>query len=151
MVETQYLFLLKSINELPNLGIQLSSCYSCYLAITIQHYLLSELLVLMAERKRGHHSGSRRTAEVGNGFELRDPRDVEIERLQQRIQELELQQEDRWSSEQTWETQDEGNPFSYVRGRRDRRGVNRQEEPLRSLGLRVEIPEFVGKSHPDDF
>ncbi|PWA35573.1 reverse transcriptase domain-containing protein [Artemisia annua] len=95
----------------------------------------------MAERKRGHHSGSRRTAEVGNGFEPRDLRDVEIERLQQRIQELELQQE----------TQDEGNPFSYVRGRRDRCGVDRREDPLRSLGLRVEIPEFVGKSHPDDF
>nr|GEX19392.1 receptor protein-tyrosine kinase CEPR1-like [Tanacetum cinerariifolium] len=64
--------------------------------------------------ERGHNSVGRRTAETGNGFESRDPRDVEIERLQQRIQELELQQEDQWSSEQKWETQDEGNPFSYV-------------------------------------
>nr|GEV83512.1 ribosomal protein S3, chloroplastic [Tanacetum cinerariifolium] len=108
------------------------------------------LLVLMAKRKCGHHSVNRRTAEVGNGFDPRDPRDVEIERLQQRIHELELQHEDQWSSKHTWD-QDEGNPFSYVRGRRDRHGVDRQEDPLRSLGLRVEIPEFVSKSHPDDF
>nr|GEV61178.1 hypothetical protein [Tanacetum cinerariifolium] len=104
----------------------------------------------MAERKCGHHSVNRRTAEVGNGFDPRDSRDVEIERLQQRIQELELQHEDQWSSKHTWD-QDEGNPFNYVRGRRDRHGVDRQEDPLRSLELRIEIPEFVSKSHPDDF
>ncbi|GKA23917.1 hypothetical protein Tco_0709950 [Tanacetum coccineum] len=31
---------------------------------------------------------------------------------------LNSKQEDQWSSERTWETQDEENPFSYVRGRR---------------------------------
>ncbi|PWA58333.1 reverse transcriptase domain-containing protein [Artemisia annua] len=99
----------------------------------------------MAEpRKRGRPPGNCRTAAVGNE---QDPRDVEIERLQQRIQELELQQEDT-GSEQTWE--DDENPFSYVQGQRGFRGDNRAD-PLRSIGMKVEIPEFAGKAHLDDF
>nr|GFA76478.1 hypothetical protein [Tanacetum cinerariifolium] len=88
---------------------------------------------------------------------VRDPRDVEtIERLQQRIQELEFH---------VW---DDGpkdvNPFSGTKPRyRDRRYHRRRndravdrddryhDDPIRSMGLKIEIPEFTGKVHPNNF
>ena len=103
----------------------------------------------------------------------RDPRDVEmIDRLQQRIQELDLQQLQRESQAEETETEsnvwDDGpedvNPFGGGKPRyRDRRyhprrndyDVDRndryRDDPIRSLGLKIEIPEFTGKVHPDDF
>nr|GEU57520.1 reverse transcriptase domain-containing protein [Tanacetum cinerariifolium] len=95
----------------------------------------------------------------------RDPRDVEtIQRLQQRIQELELQQLQSDSPAEEAETEpnisdDEPmdvNPF----GRKKHRYINRLYQPLRndhdvdrddryrddpnrSLGLKIEIPEFT--------
>ncbi|GJV46680.1 zinc finger, CCHC-type containing protein [Tanacetum coccineum] len=71
-----------------------------------------------------------------------DPHDVEmIERLQQRIQELEFQQ------------------LQYrdhcYHPRRNDRDVDRddryRDDPIRSMGLKIKIPEFTGKAHPDDF
>ncbi|XP_071739767.1 uncharacterized protein [Rutidosis leptorrhynchoides] len=93
----------------------------------------------MAERRyrggpRGYDNG--RYADRGSGV---DPRDAEIERLNKRIAELEVRQHqtyEDYDSEET-ETRDNG------RGYRD--------DPLRTLGIKVKIPEFAGASHPDDF
>ncbi|GJX82445.1 RNA-directed DNA polymerase [Tanacetum coccineum] len=74
-----------------------------------------------------------------------DPSDVETdERLQQRIQELKLQQpqpdlpaEEAETEPNVWDEESvDVNPFG--------RGKH-------SLGLKIEIPEFTGKVHPDDF
>ncbi|GJU89630.1 hypothetical protein Tco_1302053 [Tanacetum coccineum] len=71
-----------------------------------------------------------------------DHHDVEtIERLQQRIQELKLQQ------------------LRYVnrlyQPRHNDHAVDRddryRDDPIRSLGLKIEIPKFTGKVHTDDF
>nr|GFD44553.1 reverse transcriptase domain-containing protein [Tanacetum cinerariifolium] len=40
-----------------------------------------------------HHRQGRRFAAGGNGHDDRDPRDVEIERLRQRVRELKIQHE----------------------------------------------------------
>nr|GEZ49255.1 reverse transcriptase domain-containing protein [Tanacetum cinerariifolium] len=40
-----------------------------------------------------HHRQGRRFAAGGNGHDGRDPRDVEIERLRQRVRDLEIQHE----------------------------------------------------------
>ncbi|XP_021984748.1 uncharacterized protein LOC110880548 [Helianthus annuus] len=86
------------------------------------------------------------------GDPQRDPRDVEeIERLRQRIREMELQHngssEETESNSSVWNelTDDVDNPF----GRRPRRQTH--DDVLRSLGVRVEIPEFHGKAQPDEF
>ncbi|GKD43325.1 hypothetical protein Tco_1267970, partial [Tanacetum coccineum] len=89
--------------------------------------------------------GNRRNAERGNDP---DPRDVEIERFRQRIQELELVQEESTDSDHTWQPYEDENPFG--RYRREVRGGYR-DDPLRGIGMKVEIPEFSGKVHPDDF
>nr|GEW25454.1 RNA-directed DNA polymerase [Tanacetum cinerariifolium] len=98
----------------------------------------------------------------------RDPRDFEtIERLQQRIQELELQQlrpdspeEEAKTKPNVWD--DERVDVNHF-GEENPRYVNRLYQPrrnehvvdrddlIRSLGLKIEIPEFIGKVHPDDF
>nr|GEZ84053.1 reverse transcriptase domain-containing protein [Tanacetum cinerariifolium] len=75
----------------------------------------------------------------------RDLRDVEmIERLQHRIQELELQQlqsdsptEEAETEPSVWEDEPvDVNPFGGKK---------------HSMGLKIEIPEFTGKIHSDDF
>ncbi|GJV17051.1 reverse transcriptase domain-containing protein [Tanacetum coccineum] len=97
-----------------------------------------------------------------------NPRDVEtIKRLQQRIQELELQQlrpdspaEEVKTEPNVWDEESvDVNPF----GGGNPRYVNRlyqphlndhvvdRDDPIRSLGLKIEIPEFTGKVHTDDF
>ncbi|GKE61287.1 hypothetical protein Tco_1511654, partial [Tanacetum coccineum] len=43
-----------------------------------------------------HHRQGRRFAAGGNGHDERDPRDVEIERLRQRVRELEINPFDRY-------------------------------------------------------
>ncbi|GKA09318.1 hypothetical protein Tco_0688649 [Tanacetum coccineum] len=60
-----------------------------------------------------------------DGIDARDLRDIEIEHLQQRVQELVLQQEIMQDSP--------------------------TEEILSNPSMKVEIPKFAGKSHPDDF
>nr|GEY48207.1 reverse transcriptase domain-containing protein [Tanacetum cinerariifolium] len=80
----------------------------------------------------------------------RDPRDSEIERLQQRIRDLEIQREihddETLSNPSDW--YDEENPFGVRR--QNLRGTNR-DDPLRNFRMKIEIPEFVGKAHPDEF
>ncbi|GJS66724.1 hypothetical protein Tco_0681288, partial [Tanacetum coccineum] len=97
----------------------------------------------------------------------RDPRDVEtIKRLQQRIQELELQQlwpdspaEEAKTEPNVWDDESiDVNPFGgekprYVnrlfQPRRNDHAVDRndryRDDPIRSPGLKIEIPEFTGK------
>nr|GFB57079.1 reverse transcriptase domain-containing protein [Tanacetum cinerariifolium] len=85
-----------------------------------------------------------------------DPRDVEeIERLQQRIRELEIQQDDRNEKTESysvvWDDDFDGeeNPF----GRRplpQARPQNR-DNVLRPFGVRVEIRDFAGTAQPDEF
>ncbi|GKD48756.1 hypothetical protein Tco_1277732 [Tanacetum coccineum] len=119
------------------------------------------------------YTRGRKKAEAEPAPPARDPRDVEtIERLQQRLQELELQQLQRDSPVEEADTEpnvwdDEPvdvNPF----GGRKHRYVNRlyhprhndrvvdhddryREDPIRNMGLKIEIPEFTGKVHLDDF
>nr|GEV46227.1 reverse transcriptase domain-containing protein [Tanacetum cinerariifolium] len=103
----------------------------------------------------------------------RDPCDVEtIERLQQRIQELELQQlqpnssaEEARTELNVWDNEPvDVNPFSGKKHRcvnrlyqpcRNDHDVDRddiyRDNPIHSLGLKIKIPEFIGKVHPDDF
>ncbi|GJS12659.1 hypothetical protein Tco_0407131 [Tanacetum coccineum] len=87
-----------------------------------------------------------------------DQRDIEIERLQQRVQELELQQEimhdspteETLSNPSVWNNRDnEFNPFGGAhQGHRDGKF---RDDPLRGIGIKVEILEFADKSHHDDF
>nr|GEZ69401.1 reverse transcriptase domain-containing protein [Tanacetum cinerariifolium] len=93
---------------------------------------------------------ARRTADRGSDVEQRDPHDIEIERLQQRIRDLEIQREihddKTLSNPSDW--YDEENPFGARR--QNLRGTNR-DDPLRNFGMKIEIPEFGGKAHPDEF
>nr|GEY76652.1 RNA-directed DNA polymerase [Tanacetum cinerariifolium] len=103
-------------------------------------------------RPRNTRQGDAPIAPIAN----RDPRDVdEIERLQQWIRELKIQQDDRneetESNSVVWDNDFDGqeNPF----GRRlppQARPQNR-DNVLRSLGVRVEIPDFAGAVQPDEF
>nr|GEZ88752.1 reverse transcriptase domain-containing protein [Tanacetum cinerariifolium] len=93
---------------------------------------------------------ARRTADRGSDVEQRDPRDIEIERLQQRVRDLEIQREihDDVTLSNPSDWYDEENPFGARR--QNLRGTNR-DDPLRNFGMKIEIPEFVGKAHPDEF
>ncbi|GJR05642.1 hypothetical protein Tco_0528626 [Tanacetum coccineum] len=108
----------------------------------------------MVRRGRQTRNSNRRDADRGNDVDQRDPRDVKIERLQQRIRDLEIQQEspnDETESEpHGWDVggDEDHNPFGIFR--QNFRGPNR-EDPLRNMGMKIEIPEFEGKAHPDDF
>ncbi|GKE19793.1 reverse transcriptase domain-containing protein [Tanacetum coccineum] len=111
----------------------------------------------------------RKKVEAAPAPPARDPRDVEtIERLQQRIQELEFQQlqqdssiEEAESESNVWDDGPEDvNPFGGRKPRyrdrryhpcRNNRVVDRDDNPIRSMGLKIEIPDFTGKVHPNDF
>ncbi|XP_076920612.1 uncharacterized protein LOC143581801, partial [Bidens hawaiensis] len=113
----------------------------------------------------------RRTAARGNGEEGRDPRDIEIERLQQRIRELEINPFNRYERQYeetpTGSVLDESDDtetenFFYDQPpptppNRHRRNppppppIPQQTDPLRSLGLRTDLPEFEGRLQPDEF
>ncbi|PWA78542.1 hypothetical protein CTI12_AA213720 [Artemisia annua] len=115
-------------------------------------------------RGRGRGPVTRRGARAmgighpNDDINAHDPRDIEIERLQQRVQELELQQEilqdspaeETLSNPSVWHDGDvEFNPFGGLpKGHRDGKF---RDDPLCGIGMKVEIPEFAGKSHPDDF
>ncbi|KAD2806196.1 hypothetical protein E3N88_39573 [Mikania micrantha] len=95
----------------------------------------------------------RRTADRGNEDTGRDPRDIaEIARLQQRIRDLEFEKEERDEETQTDSIvgdygEDEGNPFGQPRQFRP----NGEYDPLRSMGIKIEIPYFDGRAQPDEF
>lgn len=101
----------------------------------------------------------RRFAAGGNGHEQCDPRDIaEIERLQQRVRELKLNQhnhdhDDRSTTESEIWDDDGDDRFHNYFGHRNHRSipVPPPMDPLRALGIRTEIPEFEGRLEPDDF
>nr|GEV03542.1 RNA-directed DNA polymerase, eukaryota, reverse transcriptase zinc-binding domain protein [Tanacetum cinerariifolium] len=119
------------------------------------------------------YTRGRNKADANPAPPARDPRDVEmIEQLQQWIQELELQRlrpdspaEEAKTEPNVWDAESvDVNPFGgrkhrYVnrlyQPRRDDHAVDREDryrdDPIRSLGLKIEIPKFTGKVHPDDF
>ncbi|KAJ9548942.1 LOW QUALITY PROTEIN: hypothetical protein OSB04_021485 [Centaurea solstitialis] len=107
----------------------------------------------MAHNVRGFRQPPRRDADRGNDDGWRDPRDIaEIARLQQRVRELELQREERREETETdtdvWGDGDGNqNPF----GRRNPRRGQYVADLLRSMGVKVDVPEFDGKAQPDDF
>ncbi|PWA39125.1 reverse transcriptase domain-containing protein [Artemisia annua] len=108
----------------------------------------------MVGRGRQTRNSTRRDADRGNDGSQRDPRDVKIERLQQRIRDLEIQQEmpneETESEPRGWDVGDDEDQNPFGNFRQNFRGPNR-EDPLRNLGMKIEIPEFEGKAHPDDF
>ncbi|GJY97860.1 reverse transcriptase domain-containing protein [Tanacetum coccineum] len=119
------------------------------------------------------YTRGKKKAEAEPAPPARDPLDVKtIKRLQQRIQELKLQQlhpdsptKEAKTEPNVWDNKPvDVNPF----GRRKHRYVNHlyqprhndhvvdrddryRDDPIRSLGLKIEIPEFTGKVHPNDF
>lgn len=115
----------------------------------------------------------RRFAAGGNRYEEGDPRDAEIERLRQRVRELETNTFNRYDERvdsmatnsvvDEYEDGDDGydNLFARRNHRQHQphhrnhrphpRQPQQQVDPLRSLGLRTEIPEFEGKLQPDEF
>ncbi|KAF5814501.1 hypothetical protein HanXRQr2_Chr03g0111741 [Helianthus annuus] len=112
----------------------------------------------MGDRGARMNRHPRRNADRGNEDYRRDPRDIEeIARLQQRVRDLELRRGIR-SDEETetdsviWDKgadrynpfapEDQGNPFA-------RRDPN--PDPLRNLGIKIDVPEFDGKAEPDAF
>ncbi|XP_071704931.1 uncharacterized protein [Rutidosis leptorrhynchoides] len=103
--------------------------------------------------KKMYRGGSYRTSTRRNadrGSEV-DPRDAEIDRLNRRIAELEFNQRggyEDYDSERTNDQWEDINPFAD-RYRSDRRAY--QQDPLRSIGMKVEILEFTGAVHPDEF
>ncbi|GJW59663.1 putative CCCH-type zinc finger family protein [Tanacetum coccineum] len=81
------------------------------------------------------YTRSRKKADAEPTPPARDPRDVEtIERLQQRNQKLKLQQPRPDSPAEEAETEP-----TY------------RDNPIRSRRLKIKIPKFTGKVHPDDF
>nr|GEY42103.1 reverse transcriptase domain-containing protein [Tanacetum cinerariifolium] len=80
-------------------------------------------------RNEDHHRQGRRFAAEGNGHDGRDPRDVEIERLRQRVRELEI------------------NPFDRYKRQYEDTPTNTAVEEYEN----EEIPEFEGRLCPDDF
>jgi len=122
----------------------------------------------MSEYRRDRRQQYRRFAAGGSGTEQRDPRDIEIERLQQRIRELEFDPhqgydrydphagEDPSATESViWNGYDEEDRFHNPFGRPFRRQETTPQpppiDPIRALGIRTEIPEFEGRMQPDDF
>ncbi|GJT01069.1 hypothetical protein Tco_0822238 [Tanacetum coccineum] len=95
----------------------------------------------------------RKKAEGEPAPPARDPHDVEtIERLQQRIQKLKLQQLQHDSP--TKEAESEYRDRRYHLCRTDRavdRDDRYRDDHICSIGLKIEIPEFTCKVHPDDF
>ncbi|KAJ0534568.1 putative nucleotidyltransferase, Ribonuclease H [Helianthus annuus] len=116
----------------------------------------------MSDYRRDRRQIPRRFAAGGSGPDQRDPRDIEIERLNDRIRDLELenqylqQEEDRTVTESViWDDHDREADFHNVFARQHRQPASPTQrqpfDPLRALGLRTEIPEFEGRLQPDDF
>ncbi|GJU60539.1 RNA-directed DNA polymerase [Tanacetum coccineum] len=96
-------------------------------------------------RLQNTHQGGDPAEPVAN----RDPRDIEeIERLQQRIRELELQEDERnketESNSVVWDDGFDGEENPFCRRPPPQARSQNRGDILRSLGVRVEIPEFTG-------
>ncbi|GJV35732.1 reverse transcriptase domain-containing protein [Tanacetum coccineum] len=122
----------------------------------------------MSARGRDHRRQQPRNTAAGtSGHATRDPRDVEIERLRERIRELEINPFNRYERQfedtpirsDVDETEEDdfenyfhdSPPQTPPRHHRQPPAPHHPTDPLRSLGIRTEIPEFDGKLHPDDF
>ncbi|GJT11497.1 transposon ty3-I gag-pol polyprotein [Tanacetum coccineum] len=107
-------------------------------AVVLQMYSLGQIQPayqvssgnLKMSGNEDHHRQGRRFAVGGNGHDGRDPRDVEIERLRQRVP----------SS-----TPADPSPTTPSAT------APPQADPICSLGIRTKIPEFEGRLCPDDF
>ncbi|GJS37927.1 hypothetical protein Tco_0536309 [Tanacetum coccineum] len=103
----------------------------------------------MSARGRDHRRQQpRNTAARTSGHATRDPRDVEIERLRKRIREL--------AKSILLIVMNEKiilmiRHHKHLHDTRQPPAPHHPTDPLRSLGIRTEIPEFDGKLHPDDF
>ncbi|XP_076897913.1 uncharacterized protein LOC143551338 [Bidens hawaiensis] len=108
----------------------------------------------------------RRFVAGGSDLDQHDPKDIEIERLQDRIRDLEFENEflqradQRDEEERTvtdsvgWDGYDHQDDFHNVFARQPRRTASPPRtpvDPLRPIGLRKEIPEFEGRLHAGDF
>ncbi|GJW89723.1 hypothetical protein Tco_0167276 [Tanacetum coccineum] len=93
-------------------------------------------------RDRRHHD--RRYAARGNGNEHRDPHDIaEIERLQERIRELELNQFNRYEGSTTDSVVREHTHDGFHNNfARRHPNCEPATDPLRTLGIRTDLPEF---------
>ncbi|GJX88021.1 RNA-directed DNA polymerase [Tanacetum coccineum] len=120
----------------------------------------------MSAPRRDRLHQHRRFAAGGNGNDERDPRDVEIERLRERIRELEINPFNRYekqyeetpnesilneSDETEFEIFFHDQPPRTPPVRHRRNSPPPPTDPLRSLGLRTDIPEFEGRLQPDEF
>ncbi|GJU62756.1 hypothetical protein Tco_1244591 [Tanacetum coccineum] len=147
----------KRISRFENFGLVLVFVWLVF--IFDLHYLASKLL--------GDHGTRGRKKVVGEPTPpARDPHDVEtIERLQQRIQKLELQQlrpnspaKEAKAEPNVWDDESvDVNPFGgekpryfnrLYQPRRNDHVVDRDDryhdDPIRDLGLKIKIPEFTG-------
>lgn len=131
--------------------------FSCLLlVIRNRHQLVSEpraQKLSMANNGRGPRQQPRRNANRGNEDNLRDPRDIEeIARLQQRVRDLELQQEERVEETETdtriW---DDGAGFGNPFGRRRPCRETQATDQIRNLGVKIEIPDFDRRAQVDEF
>ncbi|GJY68681.1 reverse transcriptase domain-containing protein [Tanacetum coccineum] len=154
----------KSVSEVfPNVSLNFVGDAS--MVSKPENYLLKQTGIVVIMYTRG-----RKKAEAAPAPPARYPRDVKkTERLQQRIRELEFQQDSPTEeAESEFNVWDDGpkdvNPFGgrklryrdrRYHPRRNDRAVDRDDryhdDPIRSMGLKVKIPEFTGKVHPDDF
>nr|GEZ02855.1 hypothetical protein [Tanacetum cinerariifolium] len=117
-----------------------------------------------------HHRQGRRFTAGGNGHDGRDPRDVDIERLRQCVRELEINPFDRYERQYkdtptdtaVKEYENEGSEFKKNSPASSAPAdpspttpsaipAPPQTYPIRSLGIRTEIPEFKGSLCPSDF
>lgn len=99
----------------------------------------------MSMHGRDRRHANRRFAAGGNDYEQCDPRDVaEIERLQQQIHELELNQHE-WDDQSATESavwDDDRDPhFQNIFGRQ-RQDAPRPHDPLRAFGISVFVRRF---------
>ncbi|GJV52625.1 hypothetical protein Tco_1448366, partial [Tanacetum coccineum] len=105
---------------------------------------------------RGRPRNTRQGGDPAEHVANRDPRDIEeIERLQQRIRELELQEDERneetESNSAVWDDGFDGEENPFCRRPPPQARSQNRGDILRSLGVRVEIPEFTGTAQPDEF
>ncbi|XP_076909541.1 uncharacterized protein LOC143566842 [Bidens hawaiensis] len=117
--------------------------------------------------RRDRRQEHRRFAARGNGLDQRDPRDTEIERLQQRIRDLEFNQHHGYDRYDPHDRNDPSITETVIKDDYDNDGrfenvfacrARHHEptppppvDPIRALGIRTEIPEFEGRMQPDDF
>nr|GEZ48911.1 reverse transcriptase domain-containing protein [Tanacetum cinerariifolium] len=108
----------------------------------------------MTERGRRNHRFDRRHADRGHDDNQRDPRDVEaITRLQQRIRDLELQHGDYCEPTDMDSVfqDDESDTYNLFGRERPYQHRDSPADPLRNLGIKIELPEFDGRAQLDEF